>query len=189
LTRDAGSTIAQCRPRRPSSRSPHPRSRRALSRRSAKTRWLRNVPPFSPVSRVRPRQGAAMARRNIPALDILFEGYGASINPRAQPSIDADYVSRISSRLNSAAVTDKRFRSPLIVPYDSDCLRLSHGRAHRKRCRQLLTRPARLDGQISTAALAKMKLKSVPCELDHGTRQTFMPSSRCRCGLSRPSSS
>jgi hypothetical protein len=71
------------------------------------------------------------------ALDIPFEGYGASINPRAQPSIDADYVSRISSRLNSAAVTDKRFRSPLIVPCDSDCLRLSHGRAHRKRCRQL----------------------------------------------------
>ena len=44
-------TIAQHRPRRWPSKSPHPRSRQEPGPQSARTRLLRNVPPLSPVTR------------------------------------------------------------------------------------------------------------------------------------------
>lgn len=49
-------------------------------------------------------------------LDVLFAGYEASLNVRARPSLEADYVGRIRDRLAAAAGLDGRFQSqPLLI--------------------------------------------------------------------------
>ena len=49
-------------------------------------------------------------------LDLLFEGYAASVDRRSLPSLEEDYVGRIRARLEEAAGLDARFESrPLSI--------------------------------------------------------------------------
>jgi Phosphotransferase enzyme family len=48
-------------------------------------------------------------------LDLMFEGFEASLDVRSVPNLEADYVGRIAERLQKAAGVDERFRSrPLL---------------------------------------------------------------------------
>lgn len=48
-------------------------------------------------------------------LDILFDGYTASVNMRLMPNINEDYIGRIVERLGAAAAKDGRFEPKAIV--------------------------------------------------------------------------
>jgi aminoglycoside phosphotransferase (APT) family kinase protein len=65
---------------------------------------------------------AADALRFVNAvLDILFEGFGASVNNRNRPNLVEDYSGRIAQRMRDVAAADARFASKEIVVNGRHC--------------------------------------------------------------------
>lgn len=52
---------------------------------------------------------AEVSRLGDSVLDLLFEGYAKSIEPRSKPNLWTDYVDRIGDRLRKAQAVDQRF--------------------------------------------------------------------------------
>ncbi len=78
--------------------------------------WQSLEDRFYPKPGALPIPDAQAVRLVNTVLDILFMGYDASWDERTLPSLNADYVSRIQTRLVAAANLDPRFRSqPLSI--------------------------------------------------------------------------